>query len=76
MGHDLWRARTLRDIGAAHASDGDCTAAHAAWRDAQATFRRLGTRERGELLTWRQVWGCRCDPDVLLDKRSAVTTGQ
>jgi DNA-binding SARP family transcriptional activator len=65
LAHALWRARTLRDIGAAHARAGDCAAAHDAWRTALATFRHLGTREAAELPAWRHRWGCRCDPLLL-----------
>jgi tetratricopeptide (TPR) repeat protein len=61
LNHDLGRARTLRDIGAAHAVDGDCAAAHEAWRAAYDTFERLDTREAGELAEWVRRWGCNCD---------------
>ncbi len=61
MGLDLWRARTLRDIGAAYALGGACTSAHRSWQEAALVFARLGTRERAELPTWRRRWGCDCD---------------
>lgn len=56
MGHDLWRARTLRDIGAAQALQGDVEAARESWREAQTIFERLGTRERHESSTWPAAW--------------------
>jgi tetratricopeptide (TPR) repeat protein/transcriptional regulator with XRE-family HTH domain len=58
--HRLGRARTLRDIGAAHSLRGNCPAAHHAWRDALATFTGIGTREAAELPTWQQQWNCHC----------------
>ncbi|MET7748652.1 BTAD domain-containing putative transcriptional regulator [Micromonospora sp. NPDC005367] len=60
MGHDLGTARTLRDLGAAHAALGDVAAAHEAWDFASATFRRLGTREAAEVSGWHRRWGCGC----------------
>ena len=58
--HRIGRARTLRDIGAAHAMQGNCRTAHHAWHEALVTFRDIGTREAGELPSWRQQWGCNC----------------
>jgi hypothetical protein len=63
--HDLWQARTLRDIGASHAAMGEAGAAHRAWARARATFEQLGIRERSELTAWRQAWGCSCAPEAL-----------
>jgi tetratricopeptide (TPR) repeat protein len=61
MDLDLWRARTLRDLGAAYALGGDCAPAHHSWQEAAIIFARLGTRERTELPDWRRRWGCECD---------------
>ncbi|MEV0153884.1 BTAD domain-containing putative transcriptional regulator [Micromonospora sp. NPDC050686] len=58
--HDLGVARTLRDVGAAHAALGDVAAAHDAWDCAAVTFRRLGTREAAEVPDWHRRWGCGC----------------
>ncbi len=55
-----WRARTLRDLGAAHAVTGRHADAHAAWREADALFTRVGSREADELTGWRQRYGCDC----------------
>lgn len=60
INHDLGRARTLRDLGAAHTQLGDHTTAHHTWRDALTTFTHLGTREAHELTAWRATWGCDC----------------
>jgi hypothetical protein len=60
LSHHLWWARTMRDIGATHAAAGNCPAAQEAWRAALTVFRQLGTREAGELATWRHRWGCDC----------------
>lgn len=48
MGLPLWRARTVRDLGTAAAGRGDAAAAEAAWAEAQAVFRELGSREAHE----------------------------
>ncbi|RKR91903.1 DNA-binding SARP family transcriptional activator [Micromonospora pisi] len=61
IGHRLGAARTMRDIGAAHAAAGDCAAAHDAWRNALETFTAFDAREASELPGWRQQWGCTCD---------------
>jgi tetratricopeptide (TPR) repeat protein len=65
LGLGLWQARTLRDVGAAHAALGDAAAAHRAWVQARDTFNDVGTRERDELTSWRRQWGCNCPPDQL-----------
>jgi transcriptional regulator with XRE-family HTH domain/tetratricopeptide (TPR) repeat protein len=65
LGHELWQARTLRDIGAAHAALGDGPAAHLAWARAARTFDQFGTREQAELTAWRRSWGCTCPVDAL-----------
>jgi DNA-binding SARP family transcriptional activator/tetratricopeptide (TPR) repeat protein len=65
LDHQLWQARTLRDIGAAHAALGDALAAHRSWATAARTLEKIGTRERGELTAWRLAWGCSCDPEEL-----------
>jgi tetratricopeptide (TPR) repeat protein len=58
--HQLGRARTLRDLGAAYIQLGDHTTAHHTWHDALTTFQHLGTRETQELTTWRAEQGCHC----------------
>lgn len=63
--HELWQARTLRDIGAAHSALGNGPAAHRAWARAQAVFDEFGTRERTELTDWRRRWGCTCSSATL-----------
>ncbi|GLW96726.1 BTAD domain-containing putative transcriptional regulator [Microtetraspora sp. NBRC 16547] len=69
MEHDLWAARTHRDMGAAWALLDGCPAAHDHWRSALRTFTRTGVREAGELTAWRRRWGCHCDlPDVHEDR--------
>jgi DNA-binding SARP family transcriptional activator/DNA-binding XRE family transcriptional regulator len=60
INHPLARARTLRDLGAANLHLDDHPTAHRAWRDALTTFQHLGTREAGELTTWRARQGCHC----------------
>ncbi|MCP3802418.1 tetratricopeptide repeat protein [Allokutzneria sp. A3M-2-11 16] len=55
----VWRARTLRDVGAAHAITGDADSSERAWSAAAAEFRRLGTREAAEVTSWPQRWPCR-----------------
>src|SRR5690606_20880343 len=55
----VWRARTLRDVGAAHAVSGDAEGAERAWSSAAAEFRRLGTREAAEVASWPDRWPCR-----------------
>ncbi|WP_086820031.1 AfsR/SARP family transcriptional regulator [Allokutzneria sp. NRRL B-24872] len=52
----VWRARTLRDVGAAHAISGDVASTERAWAEAAVEFRRLGTREAGEVSTWAERW--------------------
>ncbi|GGO79209.1 tetratricopeptide repeat protein [Nonomuraea cavernae] len=65
MEHDLWAARTRRDLGAARSRLDGCPSAHDLWRSALRTFTRTGVREAGELSDWRRRWGCSCDlPDV------------
>ncbi|MEV4219149.1 BTAD domain-containing putative transcriptional regulator [Nonomuraea sp. NPDC049725] len=54
--HLLWRGRTLRDVGAAHALLGDHTRAERAWREAADLFARFPTRDAAELPTWRTHW--------------------
>ncbi|MEU8331548.1 BTAD domain-containing putative transcriptional regulator [Micromonospora sp. NPDC048839] len=66
--HDLGAARTLRDLGAAHAALGDVAAAHQAWETAAATFDRLGTREAGEAPGWHERWRCECARTSLADR--------
>ncbi|MEV0968062.1 AfsR/SARP family transcriptional regulator [Microtetraspora glauca] len=61
MEHDLWAARTRRDMGAARALLDGCAAAHDVWRSALRVFTRTGVREAGELTAWRRRWGCECD---------------
>lgn len=56
----VWRARTLRDVGAVHAAAGDAVLAHRAWREAQEVFERLGVREAGEAPDWHRRWACPC----------------
>ncbi|MBB4674054.1 AfsR/SARP family transcriptional regulator [Crossiella cryophila] len=56
----VWRARTLRDVGAAHAAAGDEPAAHRAWREAREVFDRLGIRESAEAPHWHRRWACPC----------------
>lgn len=58
MDHDLGKARTLRDMGAARTRAGDCPGAHDAWDVALAVFSRLGTCEATELPDWHRRWGC------------------
>ncbi|GHH44643.1 AfsR/SARP family transcriptional regulator [Lentzea cavernae] len=53
----LWRARTLRDLGAVHARLGDVASADRSWDEAAVLFARLGTREQGEVRQWRSQWG-------------------
>lgn len=60
INHPLARARTLRDLGATNLQLDDHPTAHQAWRDALTTFQHLGTREAGELTTWRVQQGCHC----------------
>ncbi|MCP2258301.1 DNA-binding transcriptional activator of the SARP family [Streptoalloteichus tenebrarius] len=60
LGLPLWRARTLRDLGASYALEGDPLAAHAAWDEAAVVFRRLGTREAAEVAGWHARWNCPC----------------
>lgn len=52
----LWRARSLRDLGAVHARLGDVEGADRSWREAAGVFTRLGTREREEVLQWPAQW--------------------
>ncbi|GAA4014492.1 BTAD domain-containing putative transcriptional regulator [Allokutzneria multivorans] len=52
----VWRARTLRDLGAAHAISGDVASTERAWAEAAEEFRRLGTREASEVSTWAERW--------------------
>jgi hypothetical protein len=52
----LWRARTLRDLGAVHARLGDVEGADRSWREAAGLFTRLGTREMGEVRQWPAQW--------------------
>ncbi|WP_143174027.1 AfsR/SARP family transcriptional regulator [Streptoalloteichus hindustanus] len=59
----LWRARTLRDLGASHALEGDHRTAHALWDEAAEVFARLGTREDAEVATWHTRWNCPCRRD-------------
>ncbi|MEU4475265.1 BTAD domain-containing putative transcriptional regulator [Micromonospora sp. NPDC023888] len=70
--HDLGAARTLRDLGAAHAALGDVASAHRVWETAEATFRRLGTREAREAPGWHERWWCECAATSLADR---VVTG-
>ncbi len=56
LGLPLWRARTLRDLGAVHARMGDYASADRCWEEASALFRRLGTRESGEVHQWPVQW--------------------
>jgi len=53
----LWRARTLRDLGAVHARLGDVEGADRSWDEAVGLFTRLGTREMGEVHQWPAQWG-------------------
>jgi hypothetical protein len=53
----LWRARTLRDLGAAHAELGDDEDAERCWSEAALVFAELGTREHGEIGDWSARWG-------------------
>jgi hypothetical protein len=53
----LWRARTLRDLGAAHAGLGDDEDADRCWSEAALVFGELGTREFGEIGHWSTRWG-------------------
>jgi DNA-binding SARP family transcriptional activator/tetratricopeptide (TPR) repeat protein len=53
----LWRARTLRDLGAAHAGLGDDEGADRCWSEAALVFGELGTRELGEIGHWSTRWG-------------------
>ncbi|MFB9908706.1 AfsR/SARP family transcriptional regulator [Allokutzneria oryzae] len=52
----VWRARTLRDLGAAHAVSGDHERARRAWDAAATVFCRLGTREAAEVDDWPVRW--------------------
>jgi len=52
-----WRARTLRDLGAAHAAAGDDSSAARCWSEAALLLEGLGSRESGESDTWAR-WGC------------------
>jgi len=52
----LWRARTLRDLGAAHAVLGDDEGADRCWSEAALVFDELGTRESGEVVEWSTRW--------------------
>ncbi|SDM76646.1 AfsR/SARP family transcriptional regulator [Allokutzneria albata] len=52
----VWRARTLRDVGAAHALTGDADSVERAWSEAAGEFRRLGTREAAEVASWPLRW--------------------
>ncbi|WP_049563703.1 AfsR/SARP family transcriptional regulator [Nonomuraea sp. SBT364] len=52
----LWRARTLRDVGAAHALLGERPRAERAWREAADVFGRFLTRDAAELPAWRARW--------------------
>lgn len=56
----VWRARTLRDVGAVHAAAGTAAAAHRAWREAREIFDRLGIREAAEAADWHRRWSCPC----------------
>ncbi|MFI6099796.1 BTAD domain-containing putative transcriptional regulator [Lentzea sp. NPDC051213] len=56
LGLPLWRARTLRDLGAVHACRGDGPGADRCWDEAAGLFARLGTRESGEVLQWPAQW--------------------
>lgn len=56
LGLPLWRARTLRDLGAVHARMGDNASADRCWGEASALFTRLGTRESGEVHQWPAQW--------------------
>ncbi|MBQ1015526.1 hypothetical protein KBX53_32285, partial [Micromonospora sp. M51] len=60
LGHDLGRARTLRDTGMVRAAAGDLPGAHTAWADALAVFTRLGTREAAEAPGWHRACGPDC----------------
>ncbi|MEU8212160.1 BTAD domain-containing putative transcriptional regulator [Micromonospora sp. NPDC049044] len=66
--HDLGAARTLRDLGAAHAALGDVESAHRVWDTAAATFRRLGTREAREAPGWHERWWCECAAASVADR--------
>lgn len=57
LGLPLWRARTLRDLGAVHACQGDMAGADRLWDEAAGLFTRLGTRELGEVRQWPAQWG-------------------
>ncbi|MFJ4617015.1 AfsR/SARP family transcriptional regulator [Streptomyces sp. NPDC088812] len=48
LGLPLWRARTLRDLATVARGRGDDASAEAARAEAQAVFRRLGSREAAE----------------------------
>ncbi|WP_219516226.1 AfsR/SARP family transcriptional regulator [Nonomuraea ceibae] len=54
--HLLWRARTLRDLGAAHTLRTDADCARRVWDEAQDIFDRYGTRDATELPAWRDRW--------------------
>jgi tetratricopeptide (TPR) repeat protein len=51
-----WRARTLRDLGAAHAAAGDDSSAARCWSEAALLLEGLGSREADESATWAR-WG-------------------
>ncbi|GLZ33332.1 SARP family transcriptional regulator [Lentzea sp. NBRC 105346] len=57
LGMSLWRARTLRDMGAVHACRGDVAGADRCWDEAALLFAQLGTRESGEVPQWATRWG-------------------
>ncbi|WP_112263265.1 AfsR/SARP family transcriptional regulator [Lentzea terrae] len=56
LGLPLWRARTLRDLGAVHACLGAFEDVDRCWGEAAELFARLGTRESAEVPSWRAQW--------------------